>query len=421
MHSTMSGHRRLMTALASYAAFAGAGSAFAGVDPSPVLTVNPGFLDVDSDGLFGDGWGVFGAAAVDFQFFGDGNDGHATLFGDNIGNTGAVFQTGIPASAGTTYEATFRIQWESNWDARTLYGLEFYGADDATKLGETVIEITEDRMVGGTGYRRYDIEAEAPEGTAFVRPVVLFDEVLSAGSSRACTVDNVLVREKDTVLSLNPGFGDVIGDGLFPADFWGTFGAAAIDFEFFPFADPGHATIFADGAGNSGGIFQQGVPAEPGESYTMSVALSFEENYDAETFIGMEFYGSDDFFLIGLAEAEIDELTGLGYVVYQLEATAPASFTRFVRPVVRFGNAVGAAELAAGTIDSVLVVRTSDLTLGCNDADLAEPLGVLDLADITAFVAGFTGQDPVADLDGNGTFDLQDINAFVIAFTGGCP
>lgn len=57
----------------------------------------------------------------------------------------------------------------------------------------------------------------------------------------------------------------------------------------------------------------------------------------------------------------------------------------------------------------------------CNAADTAEPFGILDLADIQAFVAGFTAQDPGADIDGNGVFDLADLQAFVVAFTGGCP
>lgn len=46
--------------------------------------------------------------------------------------------------------------------------------------------------------------------------------------------------------------------------------------------------------------------------------------------------------------------------------------------------------------------------------------GVLDLADINAFIAGFTTQDAIADIDGNGIFDLADINAFVTAFIIGC-
>ncbi len=58
---------------------------------------------------------------------------------------------------------------------------------------------------------------------------------------------------------------------------------------------------------------------------------------------------------------------------------------------------------------------------GCNPADIAEPFGTLDLADIAAFVSGFTTMDPAADLDENGVFDLNDIGAFVGAFTAGCP
>ncbi len=58
---------------------------------------------------------------------------------------------------------------------------------------------------------------------------------------------------------------------------------------------------------------------------------------------------------------------------------------------------------------------------GCNPADLVEPFGVLDLADIGAFVTGFTAQDPIADLDGNGVYDLADINLFITSFLAGCP
>ena len=59
---------------------------------------------------------------------------------------------------------------------------------------------------------------------------------------------------------------------------------------------------------------------------------------------------------------------------------------------------------------------------GCNDADLAEPFGILDLGDISAFVGGFTTADPIADLaEPFGVFDLADISAFVSAFSAGCP
>lgn len=59
---------------------------------------------------------------------------------------------------------------------------------------------------------------------------------------------------------------------------------------------------------------------------------------------------------------------------------------------------------------------------GCNAADIAEPYGILDLADISAFVMGFLANDPISDLAAPfGVWDLQDILAFQTAFLAGCP
>lgn len=54
-------------------------------------------------------------------------------------------------------------------------------------------------------------------------------------------------------------------------------------------------------------------------------------------------------------------------------------------------------------------------------ADLAEPFGLLDLADVNAFAQAFLASDMLADLDGNGLLDLSDVNLFVSAFLAGCP
>jgi agmatine deiminase len=60
--------------------------------------------------------------------------------------------------------------------------------------------------------------------------------------------------------------------------------------------------------------------------------------------------------------------------------------------------------------------------VGCNAADIADPPGVLDLADVQAFIAGFTTRDPIADLaEPGGVFDLADVQAFATAFVAGCP
>lgn len=55
-------------------------------------------------------------------------------------------------------------------------------------------------------------------------------------------------------------------------------------------------------------------------------------------------------------------------------------------------------------------------------ADLAIPFGVLDLADIQAFVTAFLSSDTAADLaEPAGVFDLADLQAFIAAFAAGCP
>jgi peroxidase len=53
-------------------------------------------------------------------------------------------------------------------------------------------------------------------------------------------------------------------------------------------------------------------------------------------------------------------------------------------------------------------------------ADLDEN-GLLDLADVQAFIAAFGNAQPAADMDGNGIFDLADVQGFIIAFKAGCP
>ncbi|USN98515.1 MAG: DNRLRE domain-containing protein [Phycisphaeraceae bacterium] len=55
-------------------------------------------------------------------------------------------------------------------------------------------------------------------------------------------------------------------------------------------------------------------------------------------------------------------------------------------------------------------------------ADLAEPFGVLDLADVQTFIAAFVSGDLLADLaPPAGVLDLADVQAFIASFIAGCP
>ncbi len=386
--------------------------------PTPIMTVNPGFMDLDNDGAFGDDWATFGAAAVDFSFFGDHNPGHATLYGDVVGNSGGVFQLGIPCTPGKTYEMNVKIQWEVEWDAATYIALEFYAADDTTLISEETVEIVDELV--DAGYRRYDVVATAPAGAAFVRPIVRYDDVQSSGASRAATVDNIFISEQDEILNLNPNFDDLVGDEFF-GDGWPFWGAVWFG-DWFGVGTSGHANLYGDMPGNFGGVYQAGIPAIPGESYTMSVDIQFEANWDAVTVLQLEFFGADDGFMVGEEVMEITEQPGAGYVTYTLEATAPLGFTSYVRPIVEFYEANPGPDQSSATVDNLVVQLTSTLSQGCNVADLAEPFDQLTFADISSFLGAFTTSDPAADLAAPiGQFTFADISAFLAAFAAGCP
>jgi hypothetical protein len=75
-----------------------------------------------------------------------------------------------------------------------------------------------------------------------------------------------------------------------------------------------------------------------------------------------------------------------------------------------------------GGVDGFVLRDTTCSNAGCGIADFAPPTGVLDLADVQAFVGAFIAQDPAADLAVPvGSWDLADVQAFVGAFLAGCP
>ena len=66
--------------------------------------------------------------------------------------------------------------------------------------------------------------------------------------------------------------------------------------------------------------------------------------------------------------------------------------------------------------------RFSIGSLGCNPADIAEPFGILDGADVNAFISAFGTGGSGADLAAPfGVLDGADVNAFISGFGAGCP
>lgn len=99
------------------------------------------------------------------------------------------------------------------------------------------------------------------------------------------------------------------------------------------------------------------------------------------------------------------------------------SVSQMPEPVRTFpGAGVLASSIAADHLPVIVDFQLPLATIGpCSPADIAAPIGTLDLADINTFTIGFITQNPVADFDDNGIFDLADVNLFVSGFVAGCP
>ncbi|MEM1184281.1 MAG: GC-type dockerin domain-anchored protein [Planctomycetota bacterium] len=83
---------------------------------------------------------------------------------------------------------------------------------------------------------------------------------------------------------------------------------------------------------------------------------------------------------------------------------------------VRIDNPVGAG--GSPEIDGLSDVAARP----CSVADLAFPLGIVDLTDVDAFIAAFVAGDPAADVAFPfDVVDLSDVDAFIAAFLAGCP
>ncbi|MFI4896240.1 MAG: GC-type dockerin domain-anchored protein [Phycisphaerales bacterium JB059] len=108
---------------------------------------------------------------------------------------------------------------------------------------------------------------------------------------------------------------------------------------------------------------------------------------------------------------------GVWLLQLQLWSTS-ASIERSDTNYIVFAQGAGVPEQG----DAIAWVEANLIGGPCNAADLAAPEGVLDFADVLAFLSAFGAGEPAADLASpEGVFDFADVLAFLSAFGAGCP
>jgi subtilisin-like proprotein convertase family protein len=112
--------------------------------------------------------------------------------------------------------------------------------------------------------------------------------------------------------------------------------------------------------------------------------------------------------------------------------TGQPVITGLVSPADSLGSLVGAEAsgtwvltVSDGSSFDVGVVRSVCLNIAASQpcvADLAEPFGVLNFFDVSAFIGAYNAQDPVADLAAPlGVLNFFDVAEYIAQFNSGCP
>ena len=359
------------------------------------LLINPGFREVFPEpvdaAVSRPGWTNSGDVYY-FAFFGE--NPHASFFADTIFHEGRLEQEGIVATPGTTYQFDMMdTRIEANFSPDFVFGLEYYGAGDV-KIGETISPLNYQERLnsgaadpgdGAVNGATFSIQGTAVPGTITVRPVMQYDNVTVPGNQTNAFLFNthmsVAPGVGDEALK-NAGFEDTDGDG-FQGDFWRSFGAAGFGDDFSGGGDPnGHATLFAETAGNSGGVYQQSILGTAGTEYEFSLTdVRIEANVNGTFEFGFEYYGSDDFTKLGESFAPIDIATTGDGLSFTTSAVAVAG-TTFVRPVVKYSDVLTTNPVSGARLfvfDASVTELSSTVIAGDYDGSGQVGQGDLDL------------------------------------------
>ncbi|USN98919.1 MAG: hypothetical protein H6810_12320 [Phycisphaeraceae bacterium] len=149
----------------------------------------------------------------------------------------------------------------------------------------------------------------------------------------------------------------------------------------------------------------QSVLATGGDHFTFLYEAAFDDTQPLANLVEYGLGNGFSPFNVPRGTSRFDQLLFAGTTYYWVTSEWQAS-----SPPADFTNTI----TGPGTV--------TPAGAGCNPADVAEPHGVLDLADVQAFTAAFVSGDPLADLaPPAGVLDLADVQTFIASFVAGCP
>jgi len=227
----------------------------------------------------------------------------------------------------------------------------------------------------------------------------------------------------------NPHFSPLVGgthhDGV---SFWTPGGIASPGIE--QMAESGNRTILrsevqgAIAAGTAEAEILGGGPSSPGEvstTFTISqshplVSLVTMVAPSPDWFVGvhaLELQNEDGLWLpeltVSLDPYDAGTDSGTGYNSPNVN-TNPEEPIRNIHDEAPFN--------ANGVLGRFVFTRVTDTA--CSTADLAEPIGVLDVFDVFDYLEAFNAGDGSADLNNDGVHDIFDVFAYLDAFNAGC-
>ncbi|MFI4898698.1 MAG: M12 family metallo-peptidase [Phycisphaerales bacterium JB059] len=330
-----------------------------------------------------------------------------SAFLDDVENNGCDLTTS-GVNAGDDFASTYE---GSPIDVDVL-------ANDAAQSCDPALIASYDTMTAGGGAVSR-LAGAGPGGRDLLRytPAPGFDGAdtfnytLTAGPSASVNIDVAELRDPDTVI--NPAVGLVV-------DYYALNSPSQLpNFDALtPYASDIATSV--DAPSTSGEFMTSGRADEVGALLTGFVEVFADGLYTFYT-------NSDDGSALYIGDQLVVDNDGLHGMVERSGQIALHAGRHAVR-IEFFENGGGAGLIASlegpglSKTDLISFFLSHETSTTCSEADLAEPFGVLDFSDVTAFLSAFSAGAPDADLAPPfGTLDFSDVLGFLGAFGAGCP